>query len=59
MIIAGFYIPTAYDLNLIITTLADFEEYPGPDKLRLHQLQEIRNQLENSTIPRDTTPARP
>ncbi len=59
MIIAGELTPSAYELHSIITVLADFGEDHDPDKLRIQQLQEIRNQLENSTIPRDTTPVKP
>jgi hypothetical protein len=59
MIIAGTFTPTIYELNSIITTLACFGEDHDPDKLRVQQLRQIRNHLENSHIPRDTTPNKP
>jgi len=59
MIIAGRYTPTIWELNSTIITLISFGEDHDPDKLRIQQLQEIRNQFLNGTIPRDTPPAKP
>lgn len=58
-IIAGRYTPTAWELNSIITTLAYFGEDHDPDKLRIQQLQEIRNRFDDSDMPGDTTPDKP